>query len=145
MEGRYLISLPNKTERKLRKTLWWAELDLNQRCQKDQIYSLARYQLRSTDPYDEERLIYTGLSCSFSPEPVVFSITRGPSPYVHNLRVYSISEETQSELRGATPNFWPQLYMLIEGLRSTPGIYYQFSRRNDYLQLSPTIQNCLSK
>lgn len=36
------------------------------------------------------------------------SITRGPSPYVHNLRVYSISEETQSELRGATPNFWPQ-------------------------------------
>ena len=71
------------------------------------------------------------------------SITRGPSPYVHNLRVYSISEETQSELRGATPNFWPQLYILIGGLRSTPGIYYQFSRRNDYLQLSPTIQNLI--
>ena len=31
VEGRYLISLPNNTERKLRKTLWWAELDLNQR------------------------------------------------------------------------------------------------------------------
>lgn len=56
------------------------------------------------------------------------SITRGPSPYVHNLRVYSISEETQSELRGATPNFWPQSFD-------------QVSRRNDYLQLSPTIQN----
>ena len=96
-----------------------------------------------TDPCGEERLIYTGLSCSFSPEPVVFSITRGPSPYVHNLRVCSISEETQSELRGATPNFWPQLYILIGGLRSTPGIYYQFSRRNDYLQLSPTIQNLI--
>ena len=71
------------------------------------------------------------------------SITRGPSPYVHNLRVYSISEETQSELRGATPNFWPQLHILIGGLRSTPGICYQFSRRNDYLQLSPTIQNLI--
>ena len=56
------------------------------------------------------------------------SITRGPSPYVHNLRVYSISEETQSELRGATPNFWPQSFD-------------QVSRRNDYLQLSPTTQN----
>ena len=56
--------------------------------------------------------------------------TRGPSPYVHNLRVYSISEETQSELQGATPNFWPQSFD-------------QFSRRNDYLQLSPTIQNCI--
>ena len=58
------------------------------------------------------------------------SITRGPSPYVHNLRVYSISEETQSELRGATPNFWPQSFD-------------QVSRRNDYLQLSPTIQNLI--
>ncbi len=32
-----------------------------------------------------------------------------PSPYTsNNLQSYSISEETQSELRGATPNFWPQ-------------------------------------
>ena len=41
---------------------------------------------------------------------IYISITRGPSPYVHNLRVYSISEETQSELRGATPNFWSQSF-----------------------------------
>ena len=140
---------------------------MNQRCQKDQIYSLARYQLRSTDPNIMVSLCFKGRPQlpggphftrqgylyiprgRWLPVPslaiLFISITRGPSPYVHNLRVYSISEEAQSEPRGATPNFWPQLYILIGGLRSSPGIYYQFSRRNDYLQLSPTIQNCLSK
>ena len=39
VEGRYLISLPNKTERKLRKTLWWAGLDSNQRWVTRRVYS----------------------------------------------------------------------------------------------------------
>ena len=73
--------------------------------------------------------LQSGGVTNFPTDPYLsISITRGPSPYVHNLRVYSISEETQSELRGATPNFWPQSFD-------------QVSRRNDYLQLSPTIQN----
>ena len=53
--------------------------------------------------------LQSGGVTNFPTDPYLsISITRGPSPYVHNLRVYSISEETQSELRGATPNFWPQ-------------------------------------
>ena len=75
--------------------------------------------------------LQSGGVTNFPTDPYLsISITRGPSPYVHNLRVYSISEETQSELRGATPNFWPQSFD-------------QVSRRNDYLQLSPTIQNLI--
>ena len=75
------------------------------------------------------RVAPSAVSINFTNDPYLsILITRGPSPYVHNLRVYSISEETQSELQGATPNFWPQSLD-------------QVSRRNDYLQLSPTIQN----
>ena len=31
--------------------IWWAELDSNQRCQKNLIYSQGWYQLHSIDPY----------------------------------------------------------------------------------------------
>ena len=147
---------------------WWAALDSNQAKLNYQFYRLARYLLRYTDPYyltlggsswtqtrtSIRRRIYRNLlknpavkvfiksrkrnrvspsavSINSTNDPYLnISITRGPSPYVHNLRVYSISEETQSELRGATPNFWPQSLD-------------QVSRRNDYLQLSPTIQNLI--
>ena len=84
--------------------------------------------------------LQSGGVTNFPTDPYLsISITRGPSPYVHNLRVYSISEETQSELRGATPNFWPQLKNL--GFKAPLRTLKTISRRNDYLQLSPTIQN----
>ena len=113
-----------------KKLIWWARLDSNQRCRTDGFYRPGWYQLHSTDPNIMVSLCFKGrpqlpggphftrqgylyIPCGrWLPVPslvVLFiSITRGPSPYVHNLRIYSISEETQSELRGATPNFWPQ-------------------------------------
>ena len=78
---------------------------------KTQLYKSVRcvYQFR-------QRLIFRNLKVCW------------PSPYtLFNLHLYSTNGETRSELRGATPNFWPQSFD-------------QISRRNDYLQLSPAIQ-----
>ena len=107
--NRHRYSLANKmlwgTNRK--RLIWWARLDLNQQCHTDRIYSPARYQLRSTDPYLSISIIHADLR----PTSIIFvfiqSVRRRSLSFGERPLTSGPSLSTKSHAGMITYNFHP--------------------------------------